>query len=256
MKGQPTAAAWLAERSRPLRRRLSPERFKETYINQALASHQDATYLEIGVRHGESFRIAQAARKIGIDPQTTEEMMILRPGEEYFATTSDDFFATTAAQIIEHESIHVALIDGLHEFKQVLRDLFNLEPFMRRDGVVFLDDFNPRSSERASDTPTGGAWNGDVWKLAPFLAESRPDLAVWTVDADEGVGVIMGFGGDDARLSDFTDAGERCKHLAYAQLEQDRENTLRLIKPAEFGSILEAVAARGAGKRAGQSRAE
>ena len=247
MKRQRAPAAWLAERSRPVRRRLSPERFKETYINRALAAHSDPTYLEIGVRHGESFRLARAARKLGIDPQATAEMMDLRPGEEFFATSSDEFFATNASRVLDHDSIHVALIDGFHEFRQVARDLLNVEPFMRSDGIVFLDDFNPRTRERAADEPTGEAWNGDVWKLAPFLAETRLDLQVWTVDADEGVGVIIGFDGGSVRFSDVTGVVERCKQLDYEELEQNRASTLRLIKPSGFGSILDVVAARRAG---------
>ena len=185
-----------ARLSRPTRRRLAPTRFKETYVNRALARRSPPTvYLEIGVREGESFRIVRADTKIGIDPERTEGMSVLGPGERFFEVTSDEFFAAHADTVLESASIHVALIDGLHEFRQVLRDLTNLERFMRRDGVVILDDCNPKSAERSSETPIGGAWNGDVWKLPAFLIGERADLNVATIDADEGVGVVTGFGG-------------------------------------------------------------
>ena len=228
--------AWLAEVSRPARRRVTPKRFKEWYINRALDACSNATYIEIGVRRGESFRIARAARKIGVDPVRTVGMDILRDGEEFFATTSDDFFLTRARSVLEPKSVDVALIDGLHEFRQVVRDLLNLEPYMRKDGFIFLDDFNPRTPQRGSELPTEGPWNGDVWKLAPFLSNARPDLQFWTVDADEGVGVVTGFG--DAPQADVGTVMEECKHLRYGDLKRDRPALLHLIRPTEFDAVL------------------
>ncbi len=231
--------AWVARVSRPARRRITPRRFKEQYINEALSRYEAPTYLEIGVRQGESFRIARAARKIGIDPVRFEEMSALRPDEEFFGMTSDQFFAEHAPGVLRPRSLHVALIDGLHEFRQAARDLFHLEPYMRPDGIVFLDDFNPRTPDRASDTPTSGAWNGDVWKLAALLSSLRRDLRYWTVDADEGVGVVAGF--HSGWVGDVTDALDELKHLDFAYLEANRLHLLRLVPPSAFGQVLAAV---------------
>src|SRR5918995_1926976 len=129
----------MAQLSRPLRRRLAPNRFKETYVNRALARYErPTTYIEIGVREGESFRLSRADSKIGIDPERTPSMTVLRPGERFFETTSDEFFAEDATDVLAPASVHVALVDGLHEFRQVLTDLLNLEPYMRTDGVVIV----------------------------------------------------------------------------------------------------------------------
>lgn len=228
--------AWLAEISRPARRRLTPHRFKEQYIGKALSTYRDPTYLEIGVRQGESFRIARAARKIGVDPVRTKEMATLRPGEEFFEMTSDVFFAQYSPGLLEPASVHVALIDGLHEFRQAARDLFNLEPYMRPDGIVFLDDFNPRTLERSADVPTGGPWNGDVWKVAVLLATARPDLKFWTVDADEGVGVVAGFHGGESPVS--AQAMDGCEALDYSHLDSNRASVLHLIAPSAFDVLL------------------
>jgi hypothetical protein len=229
-------ASRIAALSRPLRRRITPSRFKETYINSALSLHAAPTYLEIGVRDGESFRLVSAPRKIGVDPVPTEAMRTLRPGEEYFPIASDDFFRHEASSVLRPASVHVAQIDGLHEFRQAVRDLLNLEPYMRADGAVFFDDFNPRTRERARDTPTPGAWNGDVWKVAVFLACARPDLSYWTVDADEGIGLVVGFGG--IAPGGLEDVIESAKRLDYSELERDRRATLHLIRPREFGPAL------------------
>lgn len=222
--------------SRPLRRRLAPGRFKETYVNRALARYERPTlYLEIGVREGESFRLANADAKIGIDPERMPSMTTLEPGETFFETTSDGFFAEHAPRVLEPESVHVALVDGLHEFRQVLRDLTNLEPYMRRDGVIILDDCNPPSAERGAETPMGGAWNGDVWKLPALLVAERRDLRVMTLDADEGVGVVTGFGSPNAVEKSVVD---RYKALPYEHLDSDRTRVLNLVPPSRFDSLL------------------
>lgn len=228
--------AWFAEISRPARRRLTPHRFKEQYINKALSTYRDPTYLEIGVRQGESFRVVKAERKIGIDPVRTKQMETLKAGEEFFAMTSDTFFANHGSRVLEKASIHVALIDGLHEFRQAARDLVHLEPYMRPDGIVFFDDFNPRTRKRGANAPTGGAWNGDVWKVAALLSTARSDLKFWTVDADEGVGVVAGF--DSGETGDMTQAMDSCDILDYAYLDANRASLLHLITPSAFEAVL------------------
>jgi hypothetical protein len=227
----------LARLSRPLRRRLAPSRFKETYVNRALARYERPTaYVEIGVREGESFRIAQADSKIGIDPERTQALATLLPGEQFFELTSDEFFEGQASDVLAPASVHVALVDGLHEFRQVLTDVLNLGPYMRPDGVVIVDDCNPRTAERAAEIPIGGAWNGDVWKLPAYLLEARRDLRVATVDADEGVGVICGFGSPHAP-PDPAEV-ERFKSLPYEHLARDRKATLNLVAPSAFDALL------------------
>lgn len=224
------------ERTRPIRRRIAPARYKETYINHTLARiGGDSLYLEIGVRDGASFRDVVATRKIGIDPVRTERMAVLRPGEEFFESTSDAFFREVDAVTLQPGSIDVALIDGLHEFRQIAQDFRNLEPFMRPTGVIFLDDFNPGSRERARDTPTGGPWNGDGWKLAVLLGRERTDLDLFTIDADEGIGVVTGFSPElpaGQRISD--EKIDTYKQLDYDMLDRHRPSILNLISPKEF----------------------
>lgn len=229
--------AWLAQISRPLRRSLLPGHFKESYINRALDGYSQPTYVEIGVRKGECFRSTRAARKVGIDPDRHDELRTLRPAEEFHAMASDEFFAERAPAVLEHASVHVALIDGLHEFRQVARDLLNIEPYMRPDGMVFLDDINPRTRERAVDTWTGGPWNGDVWKVAALLPRVRPALQLRTIDADEGLGVVTGFGGAQAEGADPRVALQECKALDYEYLEEKRPLLLNLIAPAQFDPL-------------------
>jgi hypothetical protein len=226
----------LARLTRPWRRRLAPGRFKETYVNRALARFErPRVYVEIGVREGESFRHANADQKVGIDPELRPSMAALRPGERFMQMTSDDFFAG-ADGVLTPQTVHVALVDGLHEFRQALRDVLNLEPYMHPKGVVLLDDCNPRSAERASEEPIPGAWNGDVWKVPACLRVERPDLIVATLDADEGVGVVAGFGGGGRMLDEGT--VQRYKSLGYGHLANNRRAVLNLIPASQFESLL------------------
>jgi hypothetical protein len=227
-------------RTRPVRRRLTPGRFKETYINRALAGRSHpTTYCEIGVRDGESLRLVRADRKVGVDPEPTPSFGPVRAAEQLFRTTSDEFFADQALDALRPEGVDVALIDGLHEFEQALRDLVNMIPYMRDDGFIFLDDVNPQNETRASATPVPGSWNGDVWKVAAFVHAERPDLRLVTLDVDQGLGVVTGFGRSDgpanaAAIMPAPDLVERYKAKEYAQLASARSQLLNLMPARRF----------------------
>src|SRR6201986_3722040 len=60
----------------------------------------------------------------------------------YFETTSDSFFSDQAA-FLEERPIDVALIDGLHTYEQVVRDVESTVRYLKDDGVIFLHDCNP-----------------------------------------------------------------------------------------------------------------
>ena len=150
--------------------------------------------------------------------------------------TSDQFFSEVAEKLLGDARIDVALIDGLHEFRQALRDLLGLERYMHSDGVIVLDDCNPPSAARAADVGDGGPWNGDVWKVAEYVRRERPDLSFVTIDADQGIGVVSGFG---------TPVGmpiravlESVKSLSYDYLDRNRNDVLGLIPPAPLPKIL------------------
>lgn len=227
-----------ARKARPLRRLVTPRQFKETYIREFIGSRRDPVYVEIGVQTGESFREVQASRKIGVDPVRHPNMAVLRDKEEFFERPSDDFFKLDAPRVLQPRSVDVALVDGLHEFRQALRDILNLEPFMKPDGLIVVDDGNPITRRRSVDTIQSGAWNGDVWKAIHFLRQERPDLEVLTVDADQGIGLVHRFGGPGRLDSLDPTVVDRYKSLDYDVLERDREKVLGLVKRAPLGRLL------------------
>lgn len=204
------------------------ELHKETHINRALRHRRGpTTYVEIGVRDGACIRQIEADRKMAVDPAPVDPDRIASDGTEVYQVTSDAFFESDAPGQLAGSRVDVALADGLHEFRQTLRDVLNLERHMAADGVVFVHDCNPPTRRHAEEI--NGPWNGDVWKVAYYLHAHRPDLRMVTLDCDWGLGVITGF--DSAAPTPDPAAIEEVAALDYSVLEADREKILDLRSP-------------------------
>ncbi len=213
---------------RALMRAYEAECRKETHINRALERFgPEARYLEIGVRDGSCLAQIRARHRAGVDPKPVNPEQIERDGARLFIETSDAFFDRSAGGWLDGHRIDVAFVDGLHEFEQALRDLLHLEPLMAPDGIVFLHDCNPPTRRHQDDR--NFTWNGDVWKIFPYLAENRPDLRFFTLDCDWGLGVVTGFAAEppEARAEAVAQSGA----LDYTALERDRSSLLNLKHP-------------------------
>jgi hypothetical protein len=148
--------------------------------------HQElrpAVYVEIGVFEGDSLRLANPpTRALGIDSSPrlkgddwrTETIIVPLTSREFFARhTLRDFLGT------DHFSL--AFVDGLHQFQQVIEDLFSLEHFSGPDSLIALHDTIPLDEKTAEPSQRTKFHTGDVWKVIPFLKECRPDLELTTV---------------------------------------------------------------------------
>lgn len=152
------------------------------------------TYVEIGVRHGQSMTVAgPETRSIGIDP-AAEILFPLGPGARIFAMTSDEFFARhDLGAELGGLPVDLAFIDGLHLFDYALRDFANLERFCSPRSVVLVHDCLPIDAVTSARERTTDVWSGDVWKLVVCLRRRRPDLSVTTVDVPPtGLGIVTG----------------------------------------------------------------
>jgi hypothetical protein len=129
-------------------------------------------YLEIGVRHGESLRLARR-RAIGVDP-APELTIDLAPYVSLASKTSDAFFDSESAKL--ERPIDFALIDGLHLFEFALRDFINLERRATPASLIVIDDVFPNHPLQAARERATAVWTGDVWKLGFIIAAARPDL--------------------------------------------------------------------------------
>ncbi len=223
-------------------------------VQQALDGRVKPVYLEIGVSKGQAFRRITADEKIAVDPafRLTERTRRLADVKaramHYFEMTSDSFFEEHAA-FLGQRPIDVALIDGLHTYEQVVRDVENTVRYLKDDGVIFLHDCNPaleligRRAETWEDFVAQqkgplviGIWSGDVWKSIVYLRSLRRDLRVAVLRCDMGVGVVR----KGIPESPLTYTPAQIEELSYSDLAADRKNLLNLKPPGYLSEFLAA----------------
>lgn len=219
-------------------------------VQQALDGRSTRVYLEIGVSRGAAFRRISAEEKIAVDPAFKLSTRARRRADakaqatHYFEMASDVFFAEKTA-FLKQRGIDVALIDGLHTYGQVVRDVENTLRYLRDDGVIFLHDCNPTRPSvacpadsfadfRAQNRWWEVAWSGDVWKAIVYLRSTRHDLRIVVLNCDWGVGIVRK-GTPESRLS-YSPA--QIEALDYADLAADRDGLLNLKPPTYLGEFL------------------
>jgi len=205
------------------------------------------TYLEIGVQRAKNFFSVKAKRRIAVDPhfmiglQRRLKNIASFFSDQLFEMTSDDFFEKEASVVLDKNKIDVALIDGLHTYEQVMKDFTNCLSYLSPTGFILFHDCNPESKEAAdyAHSPKeimqkfpgkSPEWNGDVWKAIVDIRSNYPDIEIFVLDCDYGVGVARrkkGAGGDIS----FTP--EQIKQFNYGDLEVNRTKFLNL-KPASY----------------------
>jgi Methyltransferase domain len=225
-------------------------------VQQALDGRARRVYLEIGVCRGVAFRHITADEKIAVDPAFKLSARARRLADakaratHYFETTSDAFFENETA-FLEQHGIDVALIDGLHTYRQVVRDVENTLRYLRDDGVIFLHDCNPANASIACPAASYAdfraqhrwrdllwvsrpLWSGDVWKAVVHLRSTRQDLRITVLDCDLGVGVVRK-GVPEPRLSY---SAAQIEALNYADLAAGRDGLLNLKPPTYLAEFL------------------
>jgi hypothetical protein len=200
-------------------------RTRTDVINHLVRLNGYRRYLEVGVRRPEqNFARVRAAEKEGVDPAPLGPITHTMTSDEFFASRSDDA-----------QDYDIVLIDGLHLEEQVLRDvegaLANLSP----SGTVVLHDCNPPDEHAQLEEYDGtSTWNGTVWKAWAKLRMSRPDLAMFVVDTDWGVGVITR--GEQETVAPVTD-----EELTFDYLDANRAALLNLVAPEDFEGHAEVI---------------
>ncbi|MBA3421282.1 MAG: class I SAM-dependent methyltransferase [Thermoleophilaceae bacterium] len=135
------------------------------------------TYLEIGVRHGNSLTLSRSP-SIAIDPRMKPSKPIPE-GAVLFDETSDAYFERERPLDPWGGSpVSFAYIDGMHLSEYALRDFINVERHAHWTSVVVFDDVLPRNVGETVRDPLErkGAWTGDVYKIVDILTRLRPDL--------------------------------------------------------------------------------
>lgn len=179
-------------------------------IQSLLGKIKGSTYLEIGVSRGITIKKIKTPTKYGVDIKYPKEM----GGYDFFKMTSDEFFLKEAPVLNRFD---VVFIDGLHEFEQAKKDVFNSLKYLSPKGIIVLHDCNPITELMQIVPQKQTEWTGDVWRVIPFF-RAILDKRIFVVDTDYGLGIIA--------------PGESCKieqiDYCYHDLEQNREYILNL----------------------------
>jgi hypothetical protein len=208
-----------------------------------------ATYLEIGVRKGDSLALATTASvAIGVDPAPIPSGPVAA-NAKIFATTSDDFFAACDLDAeLGGRGLDLAFIDGMHLFEFVLRDLANVERRSTPATVVVLHDCLPVDARSAERDRSTSLWTGDVWKVVPVLLRHRPDLRLTVLDAPpSGLVIVEGLDAS-SRVLDENAASIVAEYtpMGFDAFERHRRDVEALIGEPEavFERLAKLAAAR------------
>lgn len=200
---------------------------RTTIINHLAKKISAKSYLEIGVRrHSDNFDKINIDHKVGVDP-----CLEAFDREPTYKLTSDDFFSKNT------ETFDIIFIDGLHEFRQVERDINNSLKFLNDAGFIVCHDMNPTKEYRqfTLDNPKRREfvkktkdtfWNGDCWKAFVKIRTERNNIIMHTVDTDFGCGIIS-FGRQEP-------LDIKQENVNYQNLNNHRKEWLNLISVDEF----------------------
>lgn len=165
------------------------------YLEFLAALHravEPSSYLEIGVRHGDSLALAECPA-VGIDPELKLRVE-LGENVRLFSETSDEYFERPEPlEPLGGRPVDLAFIDGMHLAEFALRDFDAVERHSSWTSVVVFDDILPRKPIEAARDRRTRAWTGDVYKLLGILARHRPDLTCLRVGTQPtGLLVVLG----------------------------------------------------------------
>jgi hypothetical protein len=152
-----------------------------------------ATYLEIGIDQGESFKIVKPETlALGVDPNPRLRKLP-GPRQRVFAQTSDEFFEQCdVISELGGKTLDLAFIDGMHQMEFALRDFINVEKYCSSDSIILIHDIYPLDAMSAARERASWFWSGDIWRLILILKKYRPDLTVNVIGArPTGLGIVQ-----------------------------------------------------------------
>ncbi|MBO5005646.1 MAG: class I SAM-dependent methyltransferase [Clostridia bacterium] len=167
-------------------------------LNYLIFRHNYKTYLEIGLGDPlSSFIEIMAPNKESCDPYVNRELTPIINKYLTYHMTSDDMFAN----MDKDKKYDLIFVDGLHDAKQVLKDIFNSLKHINDNGLIVVHDCLPKHEYWAepvfnNDNPArklsnglfDGTYNGTTWKVLPVL--EALGVKFETVDVEYGLALI------------------------------------------------------------------
>jgi hypothetical protein len=207
-----------------------------TQVINAIAKKIEAkNYLEIGLQYPSmNYNHINIETKHSVDPgYDIDNYYQDNEDTTNYAThefESDVFFKKLrAGEHSEFSKDHkwdLIFVDGLHLADQVWRDVMNSVNHLSDSGVIVMHDCNPfcydNKATRVLEDQHNNQWNGTTWKAMYRLRFSKPDLAVCTLNTDQGLGIVMKGKQDCVEFKN--------KFFEYRVFEKNLVEDLNLIK--------------------------
>lgn len=201
-------------------------------INHLIEKNGYTSYLEIGYYKGWSFDQVNCEQKTAMDPNPCKEewwseMPYMTTLGGIWKCTSDDGFRIAAG-----ERWDIIFIDGLHESKQVERDIMNSLDHLSPGGAIVLHDCNP-PTEQHTTTGVDGCWTGDVYKAFINFKSENEGYDAYVIDTDWGCGVIQKMKPGQKRVLTLPNLQKRAMEN-WDDFDDYREIVLNLISVEQF----------------------
>ena len=164
-------------------------------------------YLEIGCDKNQLFSKIKIENKFGVDPTSGGNIK----------KTSDDFFSDN------QKTFDLIFIDGLHEYKQVKKDILNSLKFLNKNGIILVHDCLPDCSSKQAVPRYRMIWNGDVWRAIVDL-RTYSEIEIFTCEMDQGIAVIQ-----NKTNSNILRINKKVKKLRFKDFYNNYKNYLRVI---------------------------
>ena len=207
-------------------------------INKHLSLLNKSTYLEIGVRCGANLFQINASRKIGVDPDyffsNRSLIRALFHRRNWFfkmyKLESDVFFSNKGASLFNKNGIDVVFIDGMHTYRQSLKDATNSLGYLNKGGVIIFHDCNPASEIAAQPSIPSQKinWNGDVWKTIYHFRQFPEHFECYTLNSDQGLGILKLRNNNSSDIISKIQFRHDIQDLTYEYLSRNRVSTVGL----------------------------
>lgn len=223
-------------------------------LNAIIKKKNVKNYLEIGVNRGKClFKIKGPKKRFAVDPyfnfslwKKLRACVINKENlnNDYYEVTSDTFFLNNEA-LLKNHNLDLTFIDGLHTYKQSLKDTLNTLKFLDSNGVIVLHDCNPLDNLAAypatsidearkdleNHTNWKNIWNGDVWKTIVYIRKNHPELTAFVLNTDHGLGFV--FKKNRGNLPSIFETIMSVEDLEYDFFDKNR-NDLIDLKPVTY----------------------
>ena len=196
-------------------------------INMLIDKFGYKSYLEIGIYRGACFQNINVECKEGVDPNPVDFS-----DDRIGSMTSDEYFKTLPLD----KKYDIVFIDGLHDHKQVVKDIENSLKHLTENGTIVLHDCNPPTEwhqREINEFDGTGKFNGTVWRGFVEYRSKHKDFNMFVVDCDWGIGIIQ-----RNIKTEFPElvCSDQNDIFSYKWLEKNRQMALNLISPKDFNN--------------------